>query len=155
MATRKIDQNTGFIQFSRSEEDKLLISLKEAADLLKSTEFENRTILESGGADYIGRYTKYGNGDVKFWGIIDVEGPFSTGSTAQFKRGFHIPCIETVSVVVSASMYDGSGGFSDFRARAYLNGTTTGNFYGHVRCEFAPAAQDYIRVHYQAEGRWK
>lgn len=120
-----------------------------------ATALDNRSIVKSGGNDADGYYTKYGNGDVKFWGVIGLIGTFTTGSTMSFSRGLHIPCIGRVSAVVSASMYNGAGGFSDYRASAHLNGTTTGNFYGHVKCDYASSAQNYIGVHYQVEGRWK
>lgn len=120
-----------------------------------ATALDNRSIVESGGNDADGYYTKYGNGDVKFWGVIDLIGTFTTGATMSFSRGLHIPCVGRVSAVVSASMYDGAGGFSDYRASAHMNGTTTGNFYGHVRCDYASSAQNYIGVHYQVEGKWK
>ena len=120
-----------------------------------ATALDNRSIVESGGNNADGYYTKYGNGDVKFWGVIDLIGTFTTGTTMSFSRGLHIPCIGRVSAVVSASIYDGAGGFSDYRASAHLNGTTTGNFYGHARCDYASSAQNYIGVHYQVEGRWK
>ena len=120
-----------------------------------ATAMDNRSIIETGGNDSEGFYTKYGNGDVKFWGVIDLIGTFTTGSTMPFTRGLHVPCIGRISAVVSASMYDGAGGFSDYRASAHLNGTTTGNFYGHAKCEYASSAQNYIGVHYQIEGKWK
>ena len=120
-----------------------------------ATAMDNRSIIETGGNDSEGFYTKYGNGDVKFWGVIDLSGTFTTGSTMPFTRGLHVPCIGRISAVVSASMYDGAGGFSDYRASAHLNGTTTGNFYGHAKCEYASSAQNYIGVHYQVEGKWK
>lgn len=119
------------------------------------TALDNRSIIETGGNDSDGFYTKYGNGDVKFWGVIDLSGTFTTGSTMPFTRGLHVPCIGRISAVVSASVYNGSGGFSDFRASAHLNGSTTGNFYGHARCEYAASTLNYIGVHYQIEGRWK
>ena len=115
----------------------------------------DKLVIETGGNDADGYYTKYGNGDVKFWGVIDLIGTFTTGTTMSFSRRLHIPCIGRVSAVVSASIYDGAGGFSDYRASAHLNGTTTGNFYGHARCDYASSAQNYIGVHYQVEGRWK
>lgn len=120
-----------------------------------ATAMDNRSIIETGGNDSEGFYTKYGNGDVKFWGVIDLSGTFTTGSTMPFTRGLHVPCIGRISAVVSASMYDGAGGFSDYRASAHLNGTTSGNFYGHAKCEYASSAQNYIGVHYQIEGKWK
>ena len=118
-------------------------------------QLSERAIVESGGNETDGYYTKYGNGDVKFWGVIDLYGTFATGSSASFTRGLRIPCVGRISVVVSASMYDGSGVFSDYRASAHLNGSTTGNFYGHAICDYAPSPQSYIGVHYQVEGRWK
>lgn len=117
---------------------------------------ENRTIVESGGNETDGYYTKYGNGDVEFWGLIPLSGTFGTGSTAPFTKGLPVSCLYPLKgVVLTASMYDGSGGFQDYRASAHLNGTNTNNFFGHAFVEFASSPQNYIGVHYEAHGKWK
>lgn len=118
-------------------------------------DLEARSILESGGNEEDGYYTKFGNGDIEFWGKIDLIGTFSTGSTASFTKTLPFSCINAVQVVLTASMYDGLGAFSDFRAGAYRNGSNVNGFYGHARCEYAASAQNYIGVHYQGKGRWK
>jgi hypothetical protein len=117
---------------------------------------ENRTIVESGGNETDGYYTKYGNGDVEFWGLIPLSGTFGTGSTAPFTKNLPVSCLDPLKgVVLTASIYDGSGGFQDYRASAHLNGTNTNNFFGHAFVEFASSPQNYIGVHYEAHGKWK
>ena len=118
-------------------------------------ELSARSIVESGGNETDGYYTKFGNGDIEFWGKIDLYGTFSTGSTASFTKTLPFSCINPVQVVLTASMYDGFGAFSDFRAGAYRNGSNVNGFYGHARCEYAASTQNYIGVHYQGKGRWK
>lgn len=113
------------------------------------------SIVESGGDDVEGYYTKYTNGDIIFWGLIELTGTFNSGSNAVFEKAFPVECVGTVSVVVSAAMYDGSSAYSAYRANAYLSGITEGNFYGHTHVEYASKTQYYIGVLYQANGKWK
>jgi hypothetical protein len=114
-----------------------------------------RTIVESGGNETDGYYTKYGNGDVEFWGQIGFTGTFATGSAVSFTKTFPFACINTPKVVLTASMYDGTSAFTAFRVSAHLNGTNLNNFFGHAYCEYAASAQNYIGVHYQAKAKWK
>lgn len=117
---------------------------------------DNRSIVESGGNETDGYYTKYGNGDVEFWGVMPLSGTFSTGSAPAFTKSLPITCLFPLKgVVLTASMYDGAGGFQDYRASAHLNGSNTNNFFGHAFVEYASSAQNYIGVHYRAKGKWK
>ena len=120
-----------------------------------ATAIDNRTIVESGGNDTNGYYTKYGNGDIEFFGRINLNGTFSTGSTAPFTKNLGITCITQPVPVLTASMYDGSGAFDAFRASAHLNGTNLDSFYGHALCEYAAATVNYIGVQYRAKAKWK
>ena len=121
-----------------------------------ATALDNRSIVESGGNETDGYYTKYGNGDVEFWGVIPLNGTFSTGSSASFTKNLPVNCsFPLKGVVLTASMYDGAGGFQDYRASAHLNGSNTNNFFGHAYVEFASSVQNYIGVHYEAKGKWK
>lgn len=120
-----------------------------------ATAIENRTVVETGGNDTDGYYTKFGNGDFKYFGVIDLSGSFTTGSSASFTKSLPVTCIGRISVDLTASMYDGAGAFNAYRASAHLNGTTSNNFYGHAYCEYAASSQNYIGVHYQVEGKWK
>ena len=121
-----------------------------------ATALDNRSIVESGGNETDGYYTKYGNGDVEFWGTIPLNGTFSTGSSASFTKNLPVNCLYPLKgVVLTASMYDGAGGFQDYRASAHLNGSNANNFFGHAYVEFASSAQNYIGVHYEAKGKWK
>ena len=127
----------------------------EGADAL-AVALDERSIVESGGNETDGYYTKYGNGDVEFWGLIPLSGTFGTGSTAPFTKNLPVSCLYPLKgVVLTASMYDGAGGFQDYRASAHLNGTNTNNFFGHAFVEFAASSQNYIGVHYEAKGTWK
>ena len=127
----------------------------EGADAL-AVALDERSIVESGGNETDGYYTKYGNGDVEFWGLIPLSGTFGTGSTAPFTKNLPVSCLYPLKgVVLTASMYDGAGGFQDYRASAHLNGTNTNNFFGHAFVEFAASSQNYIGVHYEAKGKWK
>lgn len=127
----------------------------EGADAL-AVALDERSIVESGGNETDGYYTKYGNGDVEFWGLIPLSGTFGTGSTAPFTKNLPVSCLYPLKgVVLTASMYDGAGGFQDYRASAHLNGTNTNNFFGHAFVEFASSSQNYIGVHYEAKGKWK
>ena len=116
---------------------------------------DDRTIVESGGNQTDGYYTKYGNGDVEFWGVIPLTGTFTTGSAVSFTKNVPVACLNPVIAIVSASMYDGTSGFESFRASAHLSGANTNNFFGHAYCEYAASAQNYIGVHYSAKGKWK
>ena len=116
---------------------------------------DDRTIVESGGNDTDGYYTKYGNGDVKFWGIVPLLGSFKTNSTKTINKTLPIVCIEPPIVNMNASMYDGASEFSSFRVSANLNGTNNNGFYGHIHVGFASITQNYIGVHYTATGKWK
>lgn len=144
MATRKIDQNTGFIQFSRSEEDKLLISLKEA-----------RGIIESGYIAGSGFYQKFGDGSMEVWGKKVIAGAFNTGNDVSFTIGFMDGFIEPPLVIPVASAYHGSSSFNGFRVSAHLNGINTGNFFGHVHIDFAESVIGSIDVNYMIKGRWR
>ena len=116
---------------------------------------ENRTIVESGGNDTDGYYTKYGNGDIEFYGRINLNGTFSTGTSATFTKKLGVLCVTYPSVIFTASMYDGSGAFHAFRATAHLNGVNLDGFYGNAFCEYAAAPTNYIGVHYLAKAKWK
>ncbi len=144
-----VGNNASTIEATAITDKRVMVKTKQ------ETLLDGRIIVESGGNETDGYYTKYGNGDVEFWGVIDLIGTFTTGTTMPFSRGLHIPCVGRVSVVVSASIYDGAGGFSDYRASAHLNGTTTGNFYGHARCDYAASTTNYIGVQYLAKAKWK
>lgn len=126
----------------------------EGADALAAA-LDDRGIVASGGNETDGYYTKYGNGDVKFWGVIPLTGTFSTGSTKTINKTLPIVCIEPPEVNMNASMYDGSSDFSSFRVSANLNGTNLDGFYGHAHVGFASVAQNYIGIHYNATGKWK
>ena len=116
---------------------------------------ENRTIVESGGNDTDGYYTKYGNGDIEFYGRINLNGTFSTGTSATFTKNLGVLCVTYPSVIFTASMYDGSGAFHAFRATAHLNGVNLDGFYGNAFCEYAAAPTNYIGVQYLAKAKWK
>lgn len=135
--------------------DKLTFDKLEDDSKAIGVQLSERAIVESGGNEADGYYTKYGNGDIEFWGKIDLYGTFSTGSVATFTKTLPFSCVNPVQVVLTGSMYDGSGAFSDFRAGAYRNGSNVNGFFGHVRCEFAASTQSYMGVHYQGKGRWK
>lgn len=116
---------------------------------------DNRSIVASGGNEADGYYTKYGNGDVEFWGVIPLTGTFTTGSVKTINKTLPIVCIEPPIVNMNASMYDGSSDFSSFRVSANLNGINNDGFYGHAHVGFASVSQNYIGIHYKARGKWK
>ena len=115
----------------------------------------DKLVIETGGNAAVGYYRKYGNGDIDFWGLIELTGTFVTGSSASFSRGLPVATVGVVSINVDAVFYDGGGSFSDYRASAHLNGVTNGNFYGHVYFGKATSTQNYVGVLYRANGRWK
>ena len=116
---------------------------------------DDRTIVESGGNDSIGRYTKYGNGDIEFWGVMDFNGTFATGASASFTKTLPVACVTYPAVVLTAAMYNGSGAFEKFRVTAHLSGRGYTNFYGHAYVDYAESPQNYIGVHYHAKAKWK
>ena len=120
-----------------------------------ATALDNRSIIESGGNDADGWYTKYGDGGFKMSGTIELNGTFTTGSAVSFNKGFPFSLVGQVSVVLTASVYDGQGSFTDYRAGAYLNGISSGNFFGHAHVIHTVKTLNYIGVRYQVEGRWK
>jgi hypothetical protein len=126
----------------------------EGADAL-ATALDDRAIVESGGNDTDGWYTKYGDGGFKMSGIIELNGTFTTGSAVSFNKGFPFSLVGQVSVVLTASVYDGQGSFTDYRAGAYLNGISSVNFFGHAHVIHTVNTLYYIGVCYQVEGRWK
>jgi hypothetical protein len=120
-----------------------------------ATAIDNRTIVESGGNDTDGYYTKYGNGDIEFFGRINLNGTFSTGTAAAFTKSLAVTCVTYPSVILTASMYDGYGAFNAFRASAHLNGINLNGFYGHGFCEYAAVDTNYIGIQYIAKAKWK
>lgn len=120
-----------------------------------ATALDNRSIVESGGNAAVGYYRKYGNGDIEFWGQIDLNGTFNTGSTAIFERGWPVACTTVPVITMTVSMYNGKGNYNDYRATAHLSDATTGNFYGHVHCSYAVSTQYYMGLHYHAKAKWK
>lgn len=126
----------------------------EGADAL-ATALDDRAIVASGGTEATGYYTKFGNGDVEFWGVIPLSGTFTTGSTKTINKTLPVVCVEPPIVNMNASMYDGVSDFSSFRVSANLNGTNNDGFYGHIHVGFASISQNYIGVHYKATGKWK
>lgn len=134
-----------------------ITTIERVADVINNFDsLDARIIVESSGNETDGYYTKYGNGDVEFWGLIPLSGTFGTGSVASFTKNLPVTCLHPLKgVVLTASMYDGVGGFQDYRASAHLNGTNTNNFFGHAFVEYASSPQNYIGIHYNAKGRWK
>lgn len=134
-----------------------ITTIERVADVINNFDsLDARIIVESSGNETDGYYTKYGNGDVEFWGLIPLSGTFGTGSAASFTKNLPVTCLHPLKgVVLTASMYDGVGGFQDYRASAHLNGTNTNNFFGHAFVECASSPQNYIGIHYNAKGRWK
>lgn len=134
-----------------------ITTIERVADVINNFDsLDARIIVESSGNETDGYYTKYGNGDVEFWGLIPLSGTFGTGSAASFTKNLPVTCLHPLKgVVLTASMYDGVGGFQDYRASAHLNGTNTNNFFGHAFVEYASSPQNYIGIHYNAKGRWK
>ena len=126
----------------------------EGADAL-STALDDRGIVASGGNDTDGYYTKFGNGVIEFFGRIDLTGTFSAGDTVKFTKNLGVTLTEPPIVTMTASMYDGSSSFSEFRAEAYLSGNSLSGFYGHARCVAASSPQNFIGVHYHAWAKWK
>ena len=116
---------------------------------------DNRSIVASGGNATDGYYRKYGNGDMEVWGTKAVLDTFVTGSGAPFNVTLAAAFIEPPQVNVSASAYDGSGTFTDYRASAHLNGVNSGSFFGHVFCQYAASALGAIMLHYKTTGKWK
>nr|WP_319217333.1 hypothetical protein [uncultured Trichococcus sp.] len=134
-----------------------ITTIERVADVINNFDsLDARIIVESSGNETDGYYTKYGNGDVEFYGLIPLSGTFGTGSAASFTKNLPVTCLHPLKgVVLTASMYDGVGGFQDYRASAHLNGTNTNNFFGHAFVEYASSPQNYIGIHYNAKGRWK
>lgn len=120
-----------------------------------ATALDNRSIVESGGNDANGYYIKYGDGTIVFFGRIDLNGTFATGSTASFTKNLGVPLTKAPIVTMSASIYDGSGSFDAYGASPKLNGTSLSGFYGHVKVDYAAAPQNYVGVHYEAHAKWK
>lgn len=116
---------------------------------------DNRSIVESGGNDTDGYYTKFGNGDIYFWGRIDLTGTFTTGVAAPFTKNLGVTLTKAPIATLTASMYDGAGSFTDYAASAHVNGNSLSGFYGHARCVYAATAQNFIGVHYHAWAKWK
>jgi len=116
---------------------------------------KERAIVESGGNATDGYYRKYGNGDMEVWGTKAILDTFTTGNGKAYTINFVSAFIEPPEVNPSASAYDGSGSFTDFRASAHLNGINAGNFFGHVFCQYAASALGAITLHYKASGKWK
>ena len=115
----------------------------------------DKLVIETGGNAAVGYYRKYGNGDIEFWGQIDLNGTFNTGSTAIFERGWPVACTTVPVITMTVSMYNGNGNYKDYRATAHLSDATTGNFYGHVHCSYAASTQYYMGLHYHAKAKWK
>lgn len=132
----------------------LVAEIIEGAEAL-AAELDNRAIIASGGNATDGYYRKYGNGDIEFWGKIDLNGTFGTGDTAAFTKTLGQTIIDFPIVTMTASMYDGAGAFDDFEASAHLNGASLGGFYGHAKCVRATSVQNYMGVHYRATAKWK
>ena len=115
----------------------------------------DKLVIETGGNAAVGYYRKYGNGDIEFWGQIDLNGTFNTGSTAIFERGWPVACTTVPVITMTVSMYNGKGNYNDYRATAHLSDATTGNFYGHVHCSYTVSTQYYMGLHYHAKAKWK
>lgn len=115
----------------------------------------DKLVIETGGNAAVGYYRKYGNGDIEFWGQIDLNGTFNTGSTAIFERGWPVACTTVPVITMTVSMYNGKGNYNDYRATAHLSDATTGNFYGHAHCSYAVSTQYYMGLHYHAKAKWK
>ena len=115
----------------------------------------DKLVIETGGNAAVGYYRKYGNGDIEFWGQIDLNGTFNTGSTAIIERGRPVACTTVPVITMTVSMYNGKGNYSDYRATAHLSDATTGNFYGHAHCSYAASTQYYMGLHYHATAQWK
>lgn len=126
----------------------------DGADAL-ATALDDRAIVESGGNDTDGYYTKFGNGDIYFWGRIDLTGTFTTGVAAPFTKNLGVTLTKAPIATLTASMYDGAGSFTDYAASAHVNGNSLSGFYGHARCVYAATAQNFIGVHYHAWAKWK
>lgn len=120
-----------------------------------ATALDNRSIVESGGNDANGYYIKYGDGTIVFFGRIDLNGTFATGSTASFTKNLGVPLTKAPIVTLSASIYDGSGSFDAYGASPKLNGTSLSGFYGHVKVDYAAVPQNFLGVHYEAHAKWK
>lgn len=120
-----------------------------------ATALDNRSIVESGGNDANGYYIKYGDGTIVFFGRIDLNGTFATGSTASFTKNLGVPLTKAPIVTMSASIYDGSGSFDAYGASPKLNGTSLSGFYGHVKVDYAAVPQNFLGVHYEAHAKWK
>jgi len=116
---------------------------------------KERAIVESGGNATDGYYHKFGNGDMEVWGTKAILDTFVTGSGAPYNVNLASTFIEPPQINVSASAYDGSGTFTDYRASAHLNGVNSGSFFGHVFCQYAASALGAIMLHYKASGKWK
>ncbi len=115
----------------------------------------DKLVIESGGNAADGYYRKYGNGDIEFYGQIDLNGTFNTGSTAIFERGWPVACVTVPVITMTVSMYNGTGNYNDYRATAHLSDATTGNFYGHAHCSYTASTQYYMGLHYHAKAKWK
>ena len=115
----------------------------------------DKLVIETGGNAAVGYYRKYGNGDIEFWGQIDLNGTFNTGSTAIFERGWPVACTTVPVITMTVSMYNGKGNYNDYRATAHLSDATTGNFYGHAHCSYTVSTQYYMGLHYHAIAKWK
>jgi len=115
----------------------------------------DKLVIETGGNAADGYYRKYGNGDIEFWGQIDLNGTFNTGSTAIFERGWPVACTTVPVITMTVSMYNGTGNYNDYRATAHLSDATTGNFYGHAHCSYTVSTQYYMGLHYHAIAQWK
>ena len=112
-------------------------------------------IIELGGNDTDGFYIKYENGLVEFFGRIRLNGTFVTGAKRYYNKYLGVLCVTHPIVTLTASIYDGKGEFSDYRALAGLNGTNLDGFYGHVHVEYSAATINYIGIHYHAKAMWK
>lgn len=131
-------------------------------NLYPSTKIENvsgltdKIIVEQGTYNSgNGSYTKYGNGDVEFFGKIEFSGTFTTGSAPSFTETLPFTLVTHPIVVGTASCYDGAGAFNAFGASVHLNGTNLNNFFGHVRLDYTAATLNYIGMHYHAKAKWK
>ena len=144
-----VGNNASTIEATAITDKRVMVKTKQ------ETLLDGRIIVESGGNETDGYYTKYGNGDIEFFGRVNLSGTFGTGAVGSFDKTLPVTCVTQPIVTLSASMYDGVGAFYDYRASAHLNGTSLNGFYGNVFVGYTAVATDYIGVHYQAKAKWK
>lgn len=135
--------------------------IEQVAEIIEGAEalavaLDARAIVESGGNETTGYYTKFGDGRMDVWGKVGFSGSFGTGSSVTFTQAFPAVFVgEPPTVTPSASMYNGTGNFESYRASGHLSGVNLNNFFGHLYCEYALDAQNYMGLHYRASGKWK